>query len=200
MHRTFIDTPILNRLLPLLGRAFLRVMRWRPGGEAPTMAKCVLIAAPHTSNWDFPITLALAVVFRVKLYWIGKKSIFRWPFGRFFRWLGGIPIDRGRAGTVVMQAVRAFKNSESLVIAMAPEGTRGKVNVWKKGFYAIATAAEVPIVMGFLDYGRKVGGFGPTLMPTGDIDADMATIREFYSGVTAKYPEKTGLAQVREES
>ncbi|MCP4643252.1 MAG: glycerol acyltransferase [bacterium] len=192
MHRTAIDTPVLNHVLPFLGRLFLVLFRWRPEGQLPDAPKCVLIAAPHTSNWDFMFTLAIAFVFRAKVFWLGKDALFRWPFGGLMRWLGGISVDRGRGHNVARQVMRAFEENEELCILIPPEGTRSKVSVWKKGFYHIAKGADVPIGLGFLDYKRRRGGFGPVVVPSDDIEADMRQIREFYSGVTGRHPAKTG--------
>lgn len=168
------------------GLIFLKLSGWRVEGEIPDIKKCVIIAAPHTSNWDFPITLAIAFALKVKIYWMGKSAIFRWPFGTFCRWLGGIPIDRSRTHRVVEQAVEAFKARERLIMVIPPEGTRKKVAYWKTGFYHIACGAQVPIVLGFLDYRRKAGGIGPTFQPTGCIEADMRSIRAFYATITGK--------------
>jgi len=122
---------------------------------------------------------------------MGKEAIFRWPFKGFFKWLGGIPIDRSKSSNVVSQSIQLFHQNEKLILAIPPAGTRKKVKKWKTGFYHIANGANVPIVLGFLDYRRKVGGIGPVVYSTGDIEADMKTIRAFYDSVTGKYPEKS---------
>lgn len=189
MRRNIIDAPVFRSLLPWLGTTFLRLMGWRREGAVPDAPKYVLIAVPHTSNWDFVFTMAIAYSFGVRVFWLGKKALFRWPFGALSRWCGGISVDRGKAGNVAAKAVQAFELADELVILIPPEGTRKKAKSWKKGFYYIAEHAHVPIAMGFLDFKRKVGGFGPTLMPTGDVDADMAVIREFYKDITGKHPE-----------
>jgi 1-acyl-sn-glycerol-3-phosphate acyltransferase len=150
-----------------------------------------MIAAPHTSNWDFPVGLAIILAFKAKMYWLGKEPIFRWPFGTFIKWLGGIPVNRSKSGDVVAQTIQTIKEHKRIVMVVAPEGTRKRANHWKTGFYYIAMGANVPLVMGFVDYVRKEGGFGPTLMPTGDIEADMEKIRAFYQNITAKMPDKS---------
>jgi 1-acyl-sn-glycerol-3-phosphate acyltransferase len=165
-------------------------------GEVPDTPKYVLIAAPHTSNWDLPIMLCLAFAFRTSLFWMGKHTLFRRPFGPIMRWLGGIPIDRREAHNVVELSAQLFRNAERLVMVVPPEGTRQKVRYWKTGFYRIAESAHVPIVLGFLDYRRKVGGLGPVVVPTGDIDADMVVIRAFYADITGKYSDRFDQAQV----
>lgn len=148
-----------------------------------------MIAAPHTSNWDFVLTLLMAFALDLKAYTMGKKELFDWPFGGLFSWLGVIPIDRSRSNNVVAQAVDFFKQSENLILVVPPSGTRAKVKRWKTGFYHIAKGAEVPIGMGFLDYGQRKGGIGFLFEPTGDIDEDMIAIRAFYADIKGKYPE-----------
>lgn len=165
---------------------------WRVEGRFPVIPKFVLVAAPHTSNWDLPYALFITFFLGNKIYWMGKATIFRRPFKGFFKWLGGIPIDRSKSHDVVSLSIQLFTRNEKLIMAIPPAGTRKRVDKWKTGFYYIARGAEVPIVLGFLDYRRKVGGIGPVIYPTGDIEADMKTISAFYSNrVTGKYPEKS---------
>jgi 1-acyl-sn-glycerol-3-phosphate acyltransferase len=192
MKYTVFETPIVRPALFGLSRVFLAVMGFRVEGRLPAEPKYVAVVAPHTSNWDFPILLAMAIVLRVNARWFGKHTLFRWPFRGLFRWLGGIPIDRGRSKNLVNQYVQAFEDNERFVLAVAPEGTRKKVVAWKTGFYRIAIGANAPIASAFLDYKRKAGGFGPMFYPTGDLDADLKSIKEFYATVTAKHPELAG--------
>lgn len=196
MHKTVFETPGVKTFLRWISLAYLKAFGWRYEGRMPDAPKCVMIAAPHTSNWDFPITMFLAFALNLKVYWMGKDKLFKWPFGSIMRWLGGIAIDRSKSNNVVSQTIEVFRNSENLVIIIPPEGTRGKVAYWKTGFYRIAHGAGVPIALGFVDYGRKVGGIGPTIMPTGDIEADMDIIRAYYLGVTGKHPDQSSLAAV----
>lgn len=196
MRYTIFDIPILRNVLQLLAIIVLRIFGWRRAGQVPDAPKFVMIAAPHTSNWDFPVGLAIILAFKAKMYWLGKEPIFRWPFGTFFKWLGGIPVSRSKSGDVVAQSVQAFNEQVRMMMVVAPEGTRKKANHWKTGFYYIAMGANVPLVMGFVDYVRKEGGFGPTLMPTGDIEADMEKIRAFYDNITAKNPDKSTPAMI----
>ncbi len=193
---TIFDTPVLSLLLRRTASLFLRIVGWRMEGQFPDIPKCVMIAAPHTSNWDLPLLLFLAFFFQTKLYFTLKDATFRWPFGGFFGWLGGIPIDRTKSSGVVEQSIQAFRENQELVLVVPPSGTRSKVLYWKTGFYHIASGANVPIVCGFLDYRRKVGGVGPMVTPTGDIEADMQTIRAFYATITGKHPEKTSLPNI----
>ncbi len=183
MRRTVYNTPIIRPLLVLLSRLGLRLAGWKLSGAPPTERKYVLIAVPHTSNWDFPITLAIAFVFGFDLFWMGKDSLFRGPAGPIMRWLGGISVNRSASNNLVQQMVDAYNSHESLVVAIPPEGTRSRVEKWKTGFYYIAVGANVPIALGFLDYKRKVGGFLPTFYPTGDAEKDIAEIRKQYAGI-----------------
>jgi 1-acyl-sn-glycerol-3-phosphate acyltransferase len=155
-------------------------------GRLPQIPKFVLVGAPHTSNWDLPFTLLMAFAFRARIHWLGKQAIFRRPFKGLFQWLGGIPVQRARSENLVEQSIQQFQQNENLILTIAPSGTRKRVAKWKSGFYHIACGAEVPIVLGFLDYQRKVGGFGPLVFPTGNISTDMKTIMAFYDGVRGK--------------
>ena len=179
------------------GRTFLKILGWRIEGEVPDIKKAVIIAAPHTTNWDFPITLAVTFGLRMKIYWMGKTTMFRWPFGKACRWLGGIPIDRSKSQNIVEQSINAFKESDNLIMVIPPEGSRKKVSYWKTGFYHIAMGANVPIVLGFLDYRRKAGGIGPIFYPTGNIEKDMQEIKAFYATTTGKYQHMFGNAELK---
>ena len=170
---------------------------WSIEGKVPDLKKFVIIAAPHTSNWDFPITMALTFALRMKIHWMGKASLFRPPFGAASRWLGGIAIDRSRANNVVEQAIQAFKEHDALIMVIPPEGTRKKVSHWKTGFYHIAAGAKVPIILGYLDYRRKAGGIGPVFHPTGRIEEDIEKIKEFYAAMTGKRHDMFGNAALR---
>lgn len=190
MHYTIFDTPVVRPLFALISVLLLRLSGWRIEGRPPTAPKYVLIGAPHTSNWDFPLTLAICFATRLKIYWMGKDSLFCGPLGPVMRWLGGIPVRRDAASGLVQQTVDAFQRSERLVVAIPPEGTRSKVSQWKTGFYHIACGAQIPVVLAFLDFRRKVGGFGPVLMPSGDLERDMADIRAFYKDIHGKNPSQ----------
>jgi 1-acyl-sn-glycerol-3-phosphate acyltransferase len=188
MHRTIFDTPVVNTVLRASSLAFLRATGWRVEGTLPPgAAKCVLIAAPHTSNWDLPYTLMVAFALRLHVYWMGKASIFRPPFGGLMRWLGGIAVQRERTNDLVAASAAAIRAADGpLQLVVPPEGTRGRARHWKTGFYYIAQAAEVPIVLAYMDYARKVSGLGPVFTPTGDVDADMAEIKRFYAGIQGR--------------
>ncbi len=160
-------------------------------GTPPKEPKYVLIAAPHTTNWDFPLMIAMAFIMRFEIFWMGKDSLFKGPTGPIMRWFGGLPIDRKQGNDVVQHTIDAFKEHDRLIIVVPPEGTRSKVPGWKSGFYHIANGAQVPIGLGFLDFSRKVGGFGPTFYPTGDVEADVKKIKSFYKNIKGKYPHKS---------
>jgi 1-acyl-sn-glycerol-3-phosphate acyltransferase len=196
MHHTIIDVPILKDLLQGLSIILLKIFGWRREGQLPSVEKYIIIGAPHTSNWDMPIGFAILFSYKFKFYWMGKDTLVRWPFRGLFIWLGGIPIDRSKSSNVVAQSIRTFKENAKMVMLITPEGTRKKITYWKTGFYYIASGANIPIVLGFLDYQRKAGGFGHVLYPTGDIEADMKKIRSFYANTVGKYPEKSGPATI----
>lgn len=182
-----------------LARLFLKLTGWEPEGERPTAKKYVLIAAPHTTNWDFPYTLALAQIFNINIRWMGKHTLFAFPFGGIMKALGGIPIKRHTRGNLVQAMADDFVNHDELALTVPTEGTRSRVQYWKSGFYHIARKANVPIVMGYLDYKRKRGGFGPAFYPSGDLKKDMDAIRAFYADKTGKYPENFGPVRLKEE-
>jgi len=182
-----------------VGRLYLRLLGWRVEGRFPDVEKTVVIAAPHTSNWDMPLMLAIAYVVGVRPAWLGKRELFRGPFGWVMRWLGGLPVDRAVRQNLVQQAVDGFAAADQLHLVIPPSGTRSGATHWKSGFYHIARGAGVPIVCAFLDYRRKVGGIGPVLTPSGNVVADMVPIRAFYADVTGKFPELTAPVRLLEE-
>lgn len=175
-----------------LSRAILRLAGWEITGSFPNLPKYVLVGAPHTSNWDFPLAMLLMFASGVRFSWIGKDSLFRWPLAGLFRRLGGIPVKRESSSNFVSQIVEAFERSSHLIIAIAPEGTRSLVKRWKTGFYYMALGAQVPLVLGFADYARRQIGVGPVIYPDNDIETTFAQLRDFYSDKTGKYPHKQG--------
>ena len=188
MRLTLFDTPVVNTVFRGLSIAFLKLAGWKVEGELPANGqKCVLIAAPHTSNWDLPYTLMVAFVLHLNIYWMGKRQLFRFPFRSIMMWLGGIPVTRESSNNLVAASVEAMKNAKGpLQLVVPPEGTRGKTRYWKTGFYYIAVGAGVPIVMAYMDYERKISGLGPVFHPTGDIEADMVAIKAFYAPFKGK--------------
>jgi len=200
MSESGIGPPRIRKIQALLGILFLAITGWKVAGSVPDIPKFVLVLAPHTSNWDLPFILAVMYGLGLKINWFGKKELFSWPVGGVFKWLGGIPIDRSSRQNVVQQTAQTIREREQIVIGIAPEGTRSQTSHWNTGFYHIASLAQVPIVFGYLDYARKGGGFGPMMRTTGNIEADMKVIREFYSGITAKYPDNVGEMLVSEHT
>ena len=192
MHRTIFTTPVVNTALRGLSLAYLRLKGWKVEGSLPANAeKCVLIAAPHTSNWDLPYTLMVAFVLRLNVYWVGKASLFKPPFGQVMRWLGGIAVNREQSTNLVAASAQALQAADGRVqLVIAPEGTRGisgEAPGWKTGFYYIAQGAGTPILMAFLDYAQKRGGLGPTLTPSGEVQKDMETVKAFYAPIRGRH-------------
>jgi 1-acyl-sn-glycerol-3-phosphate acyltransferase len=187
-------------LLRLLADVFLRATGWTPAGAPPPLARFVLIAAPHTSNWDLVYLLALAQRYQLRISFMMKHTVFRGPAGPVFRALGGIPIRRDRRNDLVKQMVERFQASDRLVLVVPAEGTRARTEYWKSGFYHIAREAGVPIVLGYLDYTKRRGGFGPALAATGDYAADMDAIRDFYADKTGRHPTRFAEPRLREEA
>jgi len=179
-------------LAQAIARSILRLAGWRTNVIAPQTSRYVLIEAPHTSNWDFVIALLFMTVEGIPVRLMGKDSLFRGPIGVFMRSLGVIPVNRRESTNLVDQVAAKFYEYDELIIGLSPEGTRKKTSCWRTGFYYIALKAEVPIVMAYIDYGNKVCGLGPSLKPTGDIQADFRIIQDFYSGIVGKYPQKQG--------
>ncbi len=183
----------------LIGRTWLKAFGWTIANEMPSAPKAVFVAAPHTSNWDLPFTLAVAWSLDMDISWAGKDKLFRPPFGTFMRALGGVPIDRSKRNNQVEAIADALRNNEKLYLVIAPSGTRSKRDHWKSGFYRIAQAANVPMMLGFLDYEKKRGGLAFTMEPSGDVAADMERIRAFYEDVRGKHPERESVPRLKEE-
>jgi 1-acyl-sn-glycerol-3-phosphate acyltransferase len=182
-----------------LAGKLLELRGWEFTGELPDAPKMIIVGAPHTTNWDFIVYLGFLHHFGVKASFIGKHTLFRWPFGYFFRWLGGIPVDRSRAAGLVQQVVEAIANSERMILVMAPEGTRKPVPYWKSGFLKIAAKAEIPIVLGYVDFPNRRAGLGPMVRYDGDATSLMDRARQFYADKQGLHPEGKGPVRVREE-
>ena len=181
MRTTVFSTPLITPLLRVIAIVILKLTGWKAVGEEIGNPRFVLIAAPHTSNWDFLLMLLVVLKLRLELYWMGKNSLFPFGFGWLMRWLGGISIDRAKSHNVVNETVRQYREHESLVILIPPEGTRSKVTTWKSGFYHIANNANVPIMMGYIDATTKEAGLADLFHPTGNLKQDIREIRAFYS-------------------
>jgi 1-acyl-sn-glycerol-3-phosphate acyltransferase len=169
-----------------LGRWVLRVMGWSVQGNIPNLPKLVLIAAPHTSNWDFIVGVAAKLALGLDAMWMGKDSLFRGPLGHVMRRLGGRPVDRAASHDVVREMVGEFNRRERLVLALAPEGTRKRVERWRTGFYHIAHAARVPIVPVALNFGARAIQIGSPFTTTGDVDADVHTLQQRFADVRGR--------------
>lgn len=159
-----------------------------------------MVAAPHTSNWDFVLMLAMAWRHGISPRWLGKREMFDSPLGRVFRALGGVSVDRDDPGSLVGDLVAHARSSDTLALVIPVEGTRSKGDHWKSGFYRIAVDAEIPIVLSFLDGPTRTGGFGPTIHPTGDIRADMDLVRAFYADKHGVKPANRTEPRLREEA
>lgn len=181
---------LLSRLAKAALLALYRRHGWRAVGIVPEPRKFIIIAAPHTSNWDFLYFLGLTQDLAVDAHFMAKDSLFRWPMRRFMLEMGGIPVDRSARHNMVEAMVREFETRDEFMLTIAPEGSRSKSGKWKTGFYQIALAAKVPLVVGLMDYGRTTGGLATTIWPTGDYAADMAKVWEVYKDCTPKNPDK----------
>ncbi|MEI6487229.1 MAG: lysophospholipid acyltransferase family protein [Sphingomonadales bacterium] len=181
----------LSRLLERLLVAFYRQQGWQSVAMRPIPKKAVIIAAPHTSNWDFVFYIGLTRDLGIETSFMAKKELFRWPLGKFMRDMGGVEVNRQKGGNYVQSMIDEFNNRDEFLLTIAPEGTRSAVGQWRTGFYHIAVGAKVPLIVGMMDYAKKTGGLALAFMPTGDYAADMARVEEFYRQTTPKHPSKT---------
>ncbi|MDE0956167.1 MAG: 1-acyl-sn-glycerol-3-phosphate acyltransferase [Pseudomonadales bacterium] len=188
MHFTIHDTPGVIHFMRLLSWLVLKLGGWKVVNVAPATGSYLIIAAPHTSNWDFPLGIAIAFHLRLKVYFIAKHTLFNGFAGPIMRWLGGVPLNRGASKNFVDASVEIYANSENLIFAIAPEGTRSSVGRWKTGFYHMAKGANVPLALAYFDFSKRIGGIGKMLNTTENIDADMQAIADFYEPVMGKYP------------
>lgn len=173
-----------------ISKWLLRIAGWKVTITTPDYPKCLICVAPHTSNWDFILgELAYTSVGR-KAGFLMKEAWFRWPLGYFFRAIGGIPVPKKRGGSLTEAIVKKFNSSERMVLAITPEGTRKGTAKWRSGFLHIAMEARIPLLLGALDFKYKTIQITDEYQPTGDIDADMHAIKQFYSRFHALYPEK----------
>jgi 1-acyl-sn-glycerol-3-phosphate acyltransferase len=179
-----------SEIVRWLSFAYLTLAGWKMRGDWPGVEKAVLVAAPHTSNWDGLNMLATAGFYRVKLAWMGKKSLTQGPFGWVLKAMGCVPIDRAQSNDVVNVMREAFAQRARMILAIPPEGTRSLAREWKSGFYHIAHGARVPLVISVLDYGTKRVSLAAVVEPSGDYEADLKLIRAHYVGVKGKHAEK----------
>ena len=194
-----VDHPLASGLLPRCAAWTLRAAGWTVRLREPVPGRCVAIFYPHTSNWDTIIGLLAKAVIGLRIHFIGKDTLFRWPLGPLLvRW-GGIPVDRRNPQGFVEEIEREFKQRQEFMLALAPEGTRRAAPFWKSGFYRIAREAKVPVALAFIDFPAREIGVGAYVELTGDIAADMERIRAFYSGKRGWHPENQGPIRLREE-
>ena len=170
---------------------FYKLLGWKTIGEFPNLDKCVVAVVPHTSWLDFFLGLLVRKVINQEINYIGKKSLFNPPFGWYFRWMGGAPIDRSKSSDTVTAIANIFNEKKVFRLALSPEGTRKKVDKWKTGFYYIAKTAKVPIVLVAFDYGNKQIKFSEPQEPSENIEQDFKTYKAFFKGVVGKIPEYT---------
>ncbi len=178
-----------HRVRRWLAQGISAAAGWSLPAKRPAFSKYLIIVAPHTSNWDFVIGILSLFALEIPGCWIGKHTIFHWPFGGVMRKMGGIPVDRSQNANLVAQMVQVFKERETFVLGMAPVGTRRKTDCWKTGFYHIARQADVPVLPAYIDYRSKSVGIGPPFYPCGDIEADFKRLRSFYSDKVGKKPQ-----------
>jgi 1-acyl-sn-glycerol-3-phosphate acyltransferase len=183
-------TPVLTPILRGLARVLLRMSGWRVEPDARMQPPFVFIGAPHTSNWDFVLLLGAMLVLRLDVHWMGKHTLFRFPFGGLMRWLGGIPVNRSAPQNLVAEVVAAFARDPQLIVCIPPEGTRKKVARWKTGFYRIAHGAGVPIMMTVIDAQQRSLRLLDVFHPTGDMDHDLPRIQRHYVGFGGLRPEQ----------
>ena len=187
---TIFNTPVLSGLFHLLARTIMRLVGWRVTGKLPDLPKFIMIGAPHTSNWDFILFLGVIFTLRADVRFMGKIELFRPPHGWFFRYCGGVPVDRKKSTGLVDQMVDAANQAERFILTIAPEGTRHHVAEWKRGFYHIAKGAGIPIVMAVVDGKHKEVRIGQVFQPTDDIEADMKSIQGVFEGVVGVNPRR----------
>lgn len=178
-----------NRFFRGFGRFLLTTMGWKVKGELPAQKKFILALAPHTSNWDFVVGVAVMLALDIKINFLGKHSIFIWPFKGFLIRIGGIPIDRSKSHGVVEQLVQRCQHSEYFVLGIAPEGTRSKTKEWKSGFLQIAHQANIPVVPVSLHFDKKEVYLQPAQLISADIDNELIRIKRCFIGACAKNPQ-----------
>jgi 1-acyl-sn-glycerol-3-phosphate acyltransferase len=185
----------LSRIVRAGFAGWFNAAGWTIVGDVALPKKMVLIAAPHTSNWDFPLALAVGAHYRLKINFVAKNSLFRWPFGGLMRWLGGVSVDRSQRNDAVATMIAAFHARDEIHLVIAPAGTRDAQIKWKSGFYHIAMGAGVPLAFAYVDYARKQAGIGEIFQPTGDYDADLAHMLKFYSDKSGRFDPRVRAAR-----
>ncbi len=184
-------------MLKYFCRFWLKVFRWKTINNFPNEPRYVIIAYPHTSNWDFPLGIFYIIASGVPFRYMGKDALFKWPQKYLFKALGGFAVDRSKTTKLTTRMANFINSQEKIALALAPEGTRSNKKYWRTGFYYIALEAKIPIALAFLDYKNREVGVKDYFMPTGDIDADMQTIRRIYQDVQGKHPDKQGPIEIK---
>lgn len=187
---TIFNAPILSEIFHYKARFLMWLAGWRVEGKLPNLPKFVLIGAPHTSNWDFMLFLGIIFTLRANVRFMGKAELFRPPYGWFFYFCGGVPVDRKKSVGLVEQMVEACNKSSNFILTIAPEGTRGYVREWKRGFYHIAKGANVPIVFAKVDGKHKTVRLGEIFHPADDAEEDIRLIQEAFKGMSGISPKK----------
>ena len=172
-----------------IGVLYIKLAGWKVEGQFPDSKKMIIAVAPHTSNWDFPLSVAMMFACRLRVSFMAKSGLFFWPFNKVMTWLGGVSVNRSKAHGVVGQMVDKFDSQEKMILALAPEGTRKVVHKWRTGFLQIANRAKVPVVLVGLDFKRKRFLLQPERMISDDLDAELRKALEYFSTVEGKYPE-----------
>lgn len=183
-----------------IAKLILYVFGWRGVGKRPEKNKSIMLAVPHTSNWDFVWLMLFSWSFKVKINWMGKHTLFKNPWGIFMKFLGGVPVFRSSANNLVDQMIENFHLRDEFHLVIPPEGTRGKREYWKSGFYYIALGSKVPVTLAFLDYSTKSGGFGPQIEMTGNEVEDLEKIREFYKSYLGKHPDRMSAIKFKQKT
>ncbi len=174
----------------MISKFILRTLGWQITGRYPSeIKKSIVAVAPHTSNWDFPLGILVRSAIQERILFVGKKELFRWPFGAIFRWMGGYPVDRSKSSNFVQAVVDSIKKEDEMAICITPEGTRKRVDRFKTGFYHIARLADIPIILTKFDYESKAVHFEEPFYPTGDMEADLDYIWNYFKDVKGKRPE-----------
>jgi 1-acyl-sn-glycerol-3-phosphate acyltransferase len=190
LKTTIFNTPILSIFLRFIANLILRMVGWRVEGKLPDIPKYILIGAPHTSNWDFVLFLGVIFHLQANVKFMGKAELFRNPFGWFFYWCGGVPVDRTKSQGLVEQMVDACEKSDKFILTIAPEGTRYKVSEWKMGFYHIAKNSGIPVVLAIVDGARKIVHMGQVFHLSENMDVDIKAIKGYFSGMVGVNPRK----------
>ncbi|HJS20011.1 MAG TPA: lysophospholipid acyltransferase family protein [Anaerolineales bacterium] len=190
MNVTIFNTPVLSTLYHHYAKFMMRRFGWQVQGKLPDLPKFILVGAPHTSNWDFVLFLGVIFSLRANVRFMAKAEAFRFPFGWFFRYCGGVPVDRRKSTGLVEQMIRKCNESGKFILTIAPEGTRHQVVEWKRGFYHIAKGAGIPIVMAVVDGKHKTVRIGQVFHPTDDMETDIKTIQGYFAGIVGINPRR----------